>query len=120
MTPFAKSPLAFVIAALALFGLAFAAHADATADLIAKAKAERLVGERPDGYLGLVTGSTPEEIVRAVRETNIKRKAVYADLARAKGATIEVVAALTGEKLIARASKGEMVMDTSGNWHPVQ
>ena len=117
MTSFSKNPLSLVLLVVAILGLAFAAHADATSDIIAQAKAARLVGERPDGYLGLVKGTASEAISRAVRETNIKRKAVYGDLARAKGATLEVVAALTGEKLIARAPKGEMVMDKTGRWY---
>ncbi len=108
-----------VVFIIAAFGMAFSAQADATADVIAKAKIDRVIGERTDGYIGVINGTASADIERAVRETNIKRKAVYGDLARARNATIEVIAALTGEKLITRTPKGQMVMDANGNWRAV-
>ncbi len=73
------------------------------------------VGERIDGYLGVV-GSADPAIVRKVNEVNNKRRAVYERLAKEKGVTVVQVARITGEKQLARASAGSFIMDDSGKW----
>lgn len=120
MTKTFVNPLIFLLLALSVFSLAATAQAETTAELIAKAKIDRIIGERSDGYIGTVSNTASAAIVRAVRETNIKRKAVYGDLARSRGASIEVVAALTGEKLIARTPSGQMIMNAAGVWSQVK
>ena len=82
---------------------------------IDKAKAAGIVGERIDGYLGIVSGGDAS-IQRKVAEINARRRAVYADLARETGESQEAVARLTGEKQIQRAKPGEYYMDASGRW----
>lgn len=85
--------------------------------LVENAKDNCIVGEQADGYLGVVAGAQADEAVRReIRDINQQRKAVYADLARRNGVTIEVAAALTAEKLINQAEPGECVRDGSGNW----
>lgn len=73
------------------------------------------VGERIDGYLGVV-GSADPAIVRKVNEINNKRRAVYERLAGEKGVTAAQVARIAGEKQIERARAGSFIMKDDGSW----
>lgn len=87
--------------------------------VIAQAKANCIVGESKSGYLGFPKGSAAQNIQREVREINLKRKAAYTSLAKQSGVTIDIAAALTGEKLVARAARGQCIQTASG-WSTVQ
>jgi uncharacterized protein YdbL (DUF1318 family) len=75
-----------------------------------------LVGERIDGYLGLVDSGAPADVKRLVEEINAQRRARYAEIAERQGVPVQAVAQITGEKLIQRASSGEYVMGADGQW----
>ncbi|MAT35344.1 MAG: hypothetical protein CMK06_09415 [Ponticaulis sp.] len=83
--------------------------------VIDAAKSEGIVGEKIDGYLGIV-GSADPAVQRKVDEINAKRRSVYADLAQKEGQPLSVVARLTGEKLVAGEPSGAHVYDDSGQW----
>ena len=73
------------------------------------------VGEKMDGYLGYVT--SPSGDLRAlVEDINIKRKAVYADKAKANNATLEEYALTAGCLAIARTAPGEKYQAPDGSW----
>ncbi|MEM9668210.1 MAG: YdbL family protein [Pseudomonadota bacterium] len=100
-----------------LIGFALASPVAHAADpVIDTAKVEGEVGERPDGYLGLVDGSVEPAVRRRVDEINARRRALYERLAREKGATVEQVGFLTGEKQIAGTPSGQYYMATNGRW----
>ena len=81
------------------------------------AMSKGLIGETVSGYLAPVNGATVSQGVRnAMNEINIGRKSVYTRLARQQNLSVEVVAALTGEKQIAKAPAGRKVLDRSGSW----
>ncbi len=88
--------------------------------IIDMAKAKGLVGETLAGYLALVDGSASPEIVNAMNEINIRRKSLYTRKAREQNVQIEVVAALTGEKVVGDARPGEKVMKKAGVWETVR
>lgn len=73
------------------------------------------IGERIDGYLAAV-GDVSEAERRAMNEINIGRKSVYTDLAEKKGVSVEVIGRLSGEKQLAKAASGAMIMNDSGRW----
>jgi uncharacterized protein YdbL (DUF1318 family) len=101
---------AIVLLALALgFGPALAGPLD-------DAKAAGLVGERIDGYLGVVDSGAPADIKRLVEQVNAERQAKYAEIAKKQGAPVQAVAQIAGEKLIGRAGGGEYVMGADGQW----
>ncbi len=77
------------------------------------AKRQGLVGEQPDGYIGVVR-STPEA-AELVRSVNVQRRQSYQDLAKRNGVSADSVAALAGKKLIDRAGRGEYVKE-GGRW----
>ena len=81
-----------------------------------RAKADGIVGERIDGYLGLVQNSASGDIQAAVNEINIRRKSAYTDLARNQNVSVDVVAKLSGEKLTANAPRGQMVLLDASGW----
>ena len=106
------------LAAALVAGAAFALAGPASAGdpQIENAKDQGVVGERIDGYLGIVQGGADPSLVRLVQDINNKRRAAYDRLAAQTDTTTEQVARVTGEKLIAQASAGEYVMDDSGTW----
>lgn len=83
--------------------------------LVDRAIADGKIGETAAGYLAAVNGQTLDRATEAaMNEVNIGRKSLYTRLARDQGVKPEVVAALTGEKQIAKAAPGEYVMTSSG------
>lgn len=78
-------------------------------------KAAGQVGERPDGYAGIVK-SAPANVRSLVQDINAKRRAQYARIAAKQNIAVEDVAALAGAKAIRRAKPGTYVMDASGAW----
>lgn len=79
------------------------------------AKAAGLIGEKPDGYVGIVGSATPD-LRRMVDDTNIKRKAVYAEKAKAERATVEEYAFTSGCLLIAKTQAGMKYQAPGGAW----
>ncbi|MEM7663767.1 MAG: YdbL family protein [Pseudomonadota bacterium] len=110
--------LRFIMAGLALtLGLSlFSPSAFAADAVIDAAKVAGEVGERPDGYLGLVESNVAPAVRRRVDEINARRRSLYERLAREKNVTVEQVGFLTGEKQIAGTPAGQYYMSTSGSW----
>jgi uncharacterized protein YdbL (DUF1318 family) len=80
------------------------------------AKAAGLVGERIDGYLGVVDSGAPGNVKSLVDQINGEREAKYAEIAKKQGAPAAAVAQIAGKKLIERAGSGEYVMGADGQW----
>ena len=113
MTNFYKSFLTGMIALVAIA----VQPAFAQSETIAEAKANCEIGEKNNGYLGVVDGADITTAVnREMRSINQQRKAVYAELAEQNGVTVNVTAKLTAEKLINRAPAGSCVQNASGRW----
>ena len=88
----------------------------AAAGPLEDAKAEGLIGERIDGYLGVVDAGAPGSVKSLVNQINAEREAAYAKIAQKQGAPVEAVAQIAGRKLIERAPRGEYVMGADGRW----
>lgn len=95
--------------------LALAAAPVLAADLDA-AKAAGQVGERVDGYLGLVDANAPADVKALVERVNAGRRAKYGEIAAKRSLPVEAVAAQAGAKLVQRAEPGQYVMDSTGRW----
>jgi len=109
----------FAATLVALAPFAMVAPARAVDDpAIAAARAAGILGEQADGYLGFVRPPTADqaELQRRVADINIRRRAVYTDLAASQSQTVEVVAALTAEKLIAKTPAGQFYKDGKAGW----
>ena len=99
-------------AALAVSAPAMAQTSDYKA-----AKAAGLVGERVDGYIGVVGEATPE-LQDIVDDINIKRRAVFQKKATENDATLEAYAFTVGCQTIARTKPGEKYQAPDGTWKP--
>ena len=100
--------LALVLALLPI--MALPAHADG----LDSAKAAGLVGERPDGMLGVVT-ATPEATA-IVADVNARRLAKFKDIAAKNGQSLAAVQAVAGQEFIARTPAGQFIMNAAGVW----
>ena len=110
-----KSTMLKVAGALLAFGLV-AAPAQAQRDpAYAQARASGQVGEKMDGYLGVV-GSSNATLQRLVDDINIRRRAIYAEQAQANNATLQEYAFTAGCLAIARTVPGEKYQAPDGSW----
>ena len=100
---------------LALAAFAFAPTASAGEPVMDAAISSGTVGERIDGYLGVV-GTADATTVRKVQDINNRRRAVYEQTARDNNTTVQIVAQLAGEKQIAKLKPGQFYMNDSGVW----
>ncbi|MDN0074587.1 YdbL family protein [Crenobacter sp. SG2303] len=81
---------------------------------LGSAKSQGLVGEQPDGYLGVVQ-PTPDAVGLAA-DINAKRRAAYEAIAQKNGATLDQVAALAGQKAIEKTPPGTYIKTPNGQW----
>jgi len=102
-------PLALLLAGLLAAPAAHALDLDG-------AKEAGWVGERQDGFVGLVTPDAPPEAKELVREVNRKRRETYERIAERRDTTVVAVAALAGRKLIRQAPSGHYVQNAQGEW----
>jgi uncharacterized protein YdbL (DUF1318 family) len=107
-----RIPIALALALMALLALPAAGSG---LDLDA-AKSQGLVGEKADGYVGIVVADPTAPVTALVKNVNARRQAAYEAIAKKNGTAVDAVAALAGAKLIERASRGDWVTDTEGNW----
>jgi hypothetical protein len=111
-----RSALSTTTLALAAALLLIAAAPSALAEDLDAAKAAGWVGERPDGYLGVVSASAPPEVKKLVEDVNARRKLKYTEIARQNGTEVDAVAALAGAKLIERTPPGQYVLGVDVRW----
>ncbi|ARU56069.1 hypothetical protein OLMES_1995 [Oleiphilus messinensis] len=78
------------------------------------AKAQGMIGEQPNGYIGAVKGNT--RAAGLIKEINAKREEAYQRIATKRGISIEQVAKLAGKKLIDKASPNEYIRLPNGEW----
>lgn len=90
--------------------IAFSAWAISLSD----AKSKGLVGEMPNGYLGVVVQSA--EAKSLVASVNAKRKSIYMNLARKNKITMQQVTVLAGKKALAKTQSGHFIKNASGKW----
>ena len=109
-----KSVLALAAATVAIGGIATPAFAQRD-PAYAAARSAGQVGEKMDGYLGIVSGSTPA-LQAIVNDINIKRRAVYSQRVKATNATLEEYALTAGCQAIMATSPGEKYQAPDGSW----
>jgi uncharacterized protein YdbL (DUF1318 family) len=74
-----------------------------------------LIGEQPNGYVGIVVANPDAAVKDLAAKVNTKRKAHYQRIAEENGTKVAAVAARAGEKLIADAPSGQFVK-RGGKW----
>lgn len=113
-------PVNFIDRRHALFGLAamvaLIAAAPAGAQSARQLKSTGMVGERLDGYLGIVHGNAGPDVRSAVDQINAQRRQVYEQTARDSGRPLDEVLAVAGARLRDKARPGDWVHNAAGQW----
>ena len=107
--------LQFGLLAFISLAIPVAAPAQETSAIVA-AKSAGLIGERYDGYLGLASANVSGELRRQVGAVNIRRRALYSDLAARKGVSPEEVGITAACSLLRRVRLGEYYLLGQGGW----
>ncbi|MCL6698029.1 YdbL family protein [Sphingomonas sp. NSE70-1] len=108
---------ALLFGLLAFSSLAMPASAPAQdSSAIVAARRSGQVGERFDGYLGLSSANVSADVRRHVGAVNIRRRALYSNLAARKGVTPEEVGITAACSLLRRVSVGEYYLLNQGGW----
>ena len=102
------------ILAAALVAIAAPVSAQAN-PTVAAARSAGTVGERFDGYLGIVA-QTSEGVRRQVGAINIRRRSLYTSLATRRNVNLQAVGIAAGCELLAEVRPGEMYMLNDGVW----
>jgi hypothetical protein len=92
-----------------------AAPAAAQTPAVDTARAAGAVGERYDGYIGVVSPVSPA-VRSQVASINIQRRSLYSRLAASKGVSPRDVGITAGCQLLARVAPGEAYMLGDGAW----
>jgi uncharacterized protein YdbL (DUF1318 family) len=79
-----------------------------------EAKSQGLIGEKVNGYLGLVVPGNAEAQA-LVKDVNQKRRQAYEEIARRNGTNITAVETLAGEKAVQNTKPGNFV-EGPGGW----
>ena len=109
-----KTTTRLIAATLAIAGLAAPALAQRD-PAYAAARAAGQVGEKIDGYLGIVSGGNAS-LQAVVNDINIKRRAIYAEKAKAANATLDEYALTAGCQAISATAAGEKYQAPDGSW----
>jgi len=78
------------------------------------AKSMGLIGEKADGYLGIVK-SAPD-VPQLVQKINNARKQHYKEIAARNKISLDAVEKLAGKKAIEKTANGQFVQLPSGKW----
>ena len=68
--------------------------------MLEEAKSQGVVGEQPDGYLGVVQPGASAEVQALVNDVNQKRRHMYEDIARRNSTKLDAVEMLAGKTAI--------------------
>ena len=100
---------------LLLLAILVAAPAAAQTPAVNAARAAGQVGERYDGYMGVVS-AVSGAVRNQVATINIQRRSLYSNLAARKGVSPQDVGITAGCELLARVGPGEAYMLGDGVW----
>ncbi len=80
------------------------------------AKAQGVVGEQGDGFLGFVAGSAPSDVTAAVAAINAGRAKAYKDIAAKTGVSEAAAGEATAVQLVGRLPAGAYYRPLGGGW----
>ena len=102
-----------ILAAVGMVAIAVPSSAQTPA--VNAARQAGQVGERFDGYMGLVVASTPT-LRSQVNTINIRRRALYSRLGVSRGVAPYEVGIAAGCQLLARVQVGQAYLLADGRW----
>ncbi len=113
MRPTWKWILVFGVLGLALVG--FDGPQISYALTLQEAKSQGVLGETPDGYLGLVSPTASSEVKSLMNTVNQKRKQKYQEIAQRNGTQLRAIEVLAGKTAIKKTKPGHYIK-LSGKW----
>ena len=99
-----------------LIGMLTVAVSAASESPLTQPKADGLIGEQADGYIGLVRNDVPADIRQLVNEVNAKRKAGYQQIAAKQGVPLSEVEKVGGNTAYEKTLSGNYIRDANGVW----
>jgi len=81
-----------------------------------EAKDRGLVGERSNGYLGVVSGKASPEVQTLIEDINQKRQQRYQEIANRNNTNLQAVELLAGKTAIKKTKPGDFIQLPSGQW----
>jgi uncharacterized protein len=81
-----------------------------------EAKTQGMVGEQPNGYVGLVQPGASAEAQALVNDINQKRRQTYEEIARRNATQLEAVEILAGKTAIDNTKPGNFIQLPSRQW----
>ena len=84
--------------------------------MLRDAKAAEQVGEKRDGFLGLVDQNAPENVKKMVADTNLRRLDRYQKVASIRGSSLESVGKQAAADKFKRALPGQFLEAADGKW----
>ena len=106
---------ALLLAAAAAVLIAAPGQAETAASAVARARAAGIVGERYDGYLGVAIDGSPL-LRQQVQAINIRRRALFADLAGRRGVPLQEVGLTAACQLLGTVGVGERYALADNVW----
>lgn len=88
----------------------------AMAQTLEEAKAAGIIGEKSDGYIGLVQSNAPAAVVALVNDVNRQRRERYQQIAQENGIAVQDVAQLAYARAVEATRSGHFIEDASGRW----
>lgn len=104
-----KAVTRIFLISLVLVNMAFAATLE-------EAKAAGQIGEKQDGYIGLVQASAPADVQALVADVNAQRRQRYEQIARDNKIDPREVAKLAFAKAFENTLAGNYVESAPGQW----
>jgi len=101
---------------LALLISMMAVSVAVAASPLTQPKADGLIGEQANGYIGLVQQNVPADIKKLVNDVNAKRRAGYQKIAKKQGTSLAEVERVGGNTAIEKTLRGNYIREASGTW----
>jgi len=79
-------------------------------------KADGLIGEQADGYIGFVASNVPVDVISLVKNTNERRKEGYQRIAQKQGTSLVEVEKVGGNTAIEKTLPGNYIRGADGVW----
>jgi hypothetical protein len=98
----------------AFFAIALIFASQAFAADLSQARAQGIVGEKLDGYIGAVKPSGDANAV--VSDVNARRRAEYEKISKANGQPVSVVGKVAAENIINGLPSGSLYQAPDGSW----
>jgi len=101
---------------LALLISLMAVSVASAASPLTQPKADGLIGEQANGYIGFVKQNVPADVRKLVNDVNARRKSGYQSISKREGTKMADVERIGGNTAIEKTLKGNYIRDASGTW----